>query len=97
MWRESNARAVMRGSPVAYVRTAKLHGSLFEREVTDGAVSSAATGFWLDQQEPFDTLSAIRDQGMVWPFRKLLDGHEFLLLVKAETEGWGGDGKSPDA
>ncbi|MCJ1377439.1 hypothetical protein MMC17_000534 [Xylographa soralifera] len=92
-----HACAIIRESPVTYVRMAKLHGSLFERGVTDGAVSSADSGFWVDHQEPLDTLKAIRDRGRVWPFGELVDGHEFLLLVKAEAEEWGVDGKSLDS
>lgn len=76
-----HARKVMSTCPVPYVREAKLHGSLFEEDVTDGSVSCADTGFWVDHREPLEALSIVHRKGMVWPLGYLPEGHEFLVLV----------------
>ena len=78
-----HARAIMDSCPVQYVKDAKLHGSLFG-EVDDGSVSCADTQFWVDHEEPLKALDAVRDNGVVWPFGELPEGHEFLILVKAK-------------
>lgn len=80
-----HARAVMKSCPVGYVKEAKLRGSLFEDEasVKDRAISCADTEFWVDHQEPLEALEIVRERGIVWPFGDLPDGHEFLVLVKA--------------
>lgn len=41
----------MASCPVNYIRTAELRGSLFDSEVTDGTVSCADTGFFVDHAE----------------------------------------------
>jgi GNAT superfamily N-acetyltransferase len=87
------AGKIMSSSPVEYVRTASLHGSLFEQQVTDGSVSCADTKFPVDHAEPLEALKKIRDQGMTWPFGELPDGHEFLILVKVKTDGMRRDGQ----
>ena len=67
-------------SPIRYVRTAKLHGSLFDHRDGSGLVSSADTKFWIDHSEPLEALTAIR-KVQYWPLGDLHDGHEFLLIV----------------
>ncbi|MCJ1476724.1 hypothetical protein MMC13_005392 [Lambiella insularis] len=88
-----HAHAIMQSSPVPYVKTAQLHGSLFGDEVTDGAVASADTGFWVDHGEPLEVLEAVRARGVGWPFGELMEGHEFVVLVEVgEAEAQRGSG-----
>lgn len=78
------ASAVMASSPVEYVRTARLHGSLWEENVRDGTVSSADRGFLVDHGDPMAALEAMRQKGVSWPFGELLEAHENLVMVKAK-------------
>jgi hypothetical protein len=57
-----------------------------ESEVTGGAVSCANTQFWVDHEKPLDALKMIKKKGIVWPFGELLEGNEFLVLVKREGD-----------
>lgn len=78
----------MASCPVAYVRTAKVHGSLFFEqrnvhdgmEINDGAVSTAFTDFLVDHTEPLAAMEKIRKEDLKWPFGVLPRGHEFLLF-----------------
>lgn len=74
-----NAKTVMQSSPVRYVRTAALRGSLFEDDPADGAVCCADTNFWVDHKETLEVLEAVRERG--WRFGQLPDGHEFLAMT----------------
>lgn len=74
------AQAIMKASPIDYVRDAVLRGSLFHPEDTSRAVSSVYTKFFVDHTEPLEALTWIR-QGLHWPLGELLDGHEFLLVI----------------
>jgi hypothetical protein len=78
---KDHAKWIMESSPITYVRDAKLHGSLFNPEDTDGSVSCVDTNFFVDHSEPLEALSAVRET-MNWPLGELLDGHEFLLLLE---------------
>ena len=49
---QANARSILERSPVSYVKTMQLHGSLFASDCNTGAVSSVFTGFYVDHQEP---------------------------------------------
>ncbi|KAL9624269.1 MAG: hypothetical protein Q9160_001516 [Pyrenula sp. 1 TL-2023] len=81
---KKHARDVLRSAPINYVNNATLYGSLFEDgPKKDGAVSSAFTNFWVDHQEPRDALAAICKRGIHWPFGELMEGHEYLVLIKA--------------
>ena len=67
-------------SPVSYLKNAKLHGSLFQ-DGTDGAVSSVNTEFFVDHDEPLQTLKRWEErQDMAWPLGELPEGHEFYAL-----------------
>lgn len=83
---KNHARPLMASCPVSYVKNAKIHGSLFEKEVKDGSVSCADTKFWVDHTEPLQALATIQKKGIAWPFGDLPDGHEFLVLVKAKAD-----------
>jgi len=84
------ARSVMDSCPVRYVREARLHGSLFRGENVaaaaddDGAVSCAFTDFRVAHEEMLEVLRNVGDRGLAWPFGVLLEGCEFLVLVKHE-------------
>ena len=72
----------MESSPIGYIRDAKLHGSLFSPEDTDGSVSCVDTNFFVNHSEPLEALSFVRET-MDWPLGELLDGHEYLLILEA--------------
>jgi hypothetical protein len=76
------ATRIMEASPVEYVRTAKLHGSLFDDNMSDGTVSCADTGFFVDHTEPLEAFAAVHAKGISWPFGRLPEGYEFLAFVK---------------
>ena len=75
-----NAEAIMKASPIHYIKDATLRGSLFDREDASGAVSSVYTNFFVDHTEPLEALAWVRE-GLDWPLGELLDGHEFLLII----------------
>ncbi|ORY17093.1 hypothetical protein BCR34DRAFT_622053 [Clohesyomyces aquaticus] len=81
-----HAGAVLEASPVGYIKKAKLRGSLFDAEETNGAVSSVYTQFFVDHTEPLEALAWVRE-GMEWPLGDLLGGHEFLFLLKVRRRG----------
>ncbi|KAJ5888318.1 hypothetical protein N7495_008359 [Penicillium taxi] len=82
---QEHARSIMASCPVSYVRTARLHGSIFDDDTRDGTISCADTQFWVNHEEPLKTLASIRAKGIVWPFGDLPDGFEFLIMVKAKV------------
>ena len=77
-----NAEAIMKVSPISYVKDAELRGSLFDPEATSGVISSVYTNFFVDHTEPLEALAWIRE-GLDWPLGELLDGYEFLLMIEA--------------
>lgn len=77
-----NAEAIMKGSPISYVKDAELRGSLFDYEDTGGAVSSVDTKFFVDHTEALEALTWVRE-GQEWPLGDLFDGYEFLLILEA--------------
>ena len=79
---KTRARKIMDASPVEYVRTANLHGSLFDDKVSDGAVSCADTNFFVDHAEPDAALDTVLSRGIEWPFGRLPEGHEFLAFIE---------------
>lgn len=79
---KEHAEPIMQSSPVRYVRTATLRGSLFEEDPADAAVCCANTSFWVDHKEPMEVLEAVRVRG--WPFGQLPDGHEFLAMARGQ-------------
>lgn len=76
-----NAEAIMKVSPISYVKDAELRGSLFDPEDTSGVVSSVNTRFFVDHTEPLEALAWVRG-GLDWPLGELLDGYEFLLMIE---------------
>jgi hypothetical protein len=75
-----NAEAIMKLSPISYVKDAELRGSLFDPEDKSGLISSVYTKFFVDHTEPLEALSWVRE-GLDWPLGELLDGYEFLFMI----------------
>lgn len=76
-----NASKVMKQSPIEYVRSAVLRGTLFDIADTSGAISSVCTDFFVDHVKPLAALRWIQEN-MEWPLDELLEGHEFLLILE---------------
>lgn len=76
-----NAEAIIKVSPISYIKDAELCGSLFDLEDTSGVISSVYTNFFVDHTEPLEALAWVRE-GLDWPLGELLDGHEFLLMTE---------------
>jgi hypothetical protein len=83
---KADATKTMYASPVEYVRTAKLRGSLFDDDTADGTVSCANTNFFVDHTEPLEALAAVHAKGVFWPFGELPEGHEFLVFVDRSSD-----------
>ncbi|KAL3425113.1 hypothetical protein PVAG01_04394 [Phlyctema vagabunda] len=77
-----NAQVIMEASPIKYVKDANICGSLFTNEESNGLVSSVNTRFFVDHGEPLEALARVQEE-LDWPLGKLLDGHEFLLIIEA--------------
>ncbi|PNY27527.1 Uncharacterized protein TCAP_02545, partial [Tolypocladium capitatum] len=77
-----HAAAVIAGSPIAYVKDAKLRGSLFASDGADGLVSGADSSFFVDHSEPLEALKWLRARER-WHLGDLPDGHEFLVVLEA--------------
>jgi len=76
---------VLASAPIPYIHDAKLRGSLFGQKVEDGSVSSVFTNFFVDHKEPLEALENVKGRGTEWPFGDLLEGHEFLLIIKPQS------------
>jgi hypothetical protein len=82
---KARAGEVMAGSPIAYVKEAKLCGSLFKPDSTasdTSLVSGVDTSFFVNHEEPLSALEWLRGVGL-WPLGDLPDGIEFLLVFEA--------------
>lgn len=77
---QQNAKSILRGSPIDYIRTMELHGILFEDNCTSGAVSCAFTKFFIDHKEPLTALANYQS-GRGWVLGELLTGHTFLVIL----------------
>jgi len=80
---KAHARRILETTPVAYLKTAKVLGSLFDDSDATGAVSELDTKFFVDRAEPIAAQVEFEVKyGVPWPLGKLLDGDEFLLLLQ---------------
>lgn len=78
-----NVEAIMRTSPIPYIREAVLCGTLFESQDSTGFVCGVDTKFFVDHTEPLEALSVVR--GICeWPLGDLLHGREYLLLLPSK-------------
>ncbi|KAF2737511.1 hypothetical protein EJ04DRAFT_430743, partial [Polyplosphaeria fusca] len=82
---QTHAAPIMNACPIKYVAEATLVESLFQENVTDGTICSAFTKFYVDHTESLHTLQDLEENNRPWPFGKLLEGHEFLAIVKVKT------------
>lgn len=78
-----NASGILASSPIKYLRTAKLSGSLFNKHDNSGLVCGVDTNFFIDHTEPLQALEEVR-KFREWPLGDLLDGCEFLVIVQAK-------------
>ncbi|KAJ6441186.1 ankyrin repeat-containing domain-containingprotein [Purpureocillium lavendulum] len=76
---KQNAAAVMKASPIPYVRDAKLCGSLFGKDM-GGCVSAIDSQFFIDHTEPLQALKDIK-QHWEWPLGDLPEGCEYLVVM----------------
>jgi len=79
-----HADKVIESAPIAYLRSAKLCGKLFDEHTPFDQVSLANTGFFVDHAEPLAALQQWHegcDNNIAWPLGELPDGHEYLILV----------------
>lgn len=87
---QAHARNIIAASPIAYVRDAKLCGTLFDPSGataetdtnTDGLVSGVDTEFFVDHKEALSALAWLRKHEL-WSLGDLPDGHEFLLVFES--------------
>ncbi|KAJ5938388.1 hypothetical protein N7466_001522 [Penicillium verhagenii] len=77
------ASEVMSTSPIPYIRAAELCGTVFDANDSSGIVSGVNTKFFVDHTEPLEALAIVKDEWQ-WPLGKLLDGHEYLLILPAK-------------
>jgi hypothetical protein len=80
---KDKALSVIDASPVAYVRDAKLRGTLFDPHDMSGLVACVDTGFFVDHEEPLKALDRLR-ASREWPLGELREGHEFILILEAK-------------
>lgn len=80
---------VLRQSNIEYLRSTKLHGSLFmtpdddEDDKEDGTVACAESNFYMDHDEALQALDYLEShKGVEWPLGDLLDRYEFTILVE---------------
>jgi hypothetical protein len=73
---------ILKESPVEYLAKAQLRGRLFEETSSDDAViSQVFTEWYVDHREPLEALQKYQADHGEWPLGKLLDGHEFWIVV----------------
>ncbi len=78
---QDNAEAIMKCSPIRYVRDAELRGSLYDCKDSSGGISSVNTEFHVDHAQALEALAWVRES-QEWPLGELLEGHEFLLILE---------------
>lgn len=76
-----NATAIVKSSPVPYIRDAKVRGALFGISNADDMVSAVDTRFFIDHDEPKEVLGNIKEV-CTWPLGDIHEGHEFLLVIE---------------
>lgn len=73
---------MLSSSPVSYLKSAELRGSVFQPDTQGDLVSSVFTNFPVDHQEPLEVLQKWEeDHQTKWPLGVLLEGHEFFCVV----------------
>ncbi|KAH9941561.1 hypothetical protein B0H21DRAFT_696827, partial [Amylocystis lapponica] len=69
--------AVLQCTTVEYLKGARLCGSLFGEDRSDGAVSLVNTNYFIDHAEPKEALKQYFEENK-WHLGQLRDGHEFF-------------------
>jgi hypothetical protein len=77
----AHTRNILLSSPVSYLHTAKVSGSLFDPEDTTGALASVFTKFYVDHEEPLAAKAEFEGEHSSWPLGDLLEGHEYLVII----------------
>lgn len=77
---QKHAKSILESSPVGYVKSMELCGSLFGDNCTTGAISTVFTNFYVNHDEPLAALVVYIDKGK-WHLGALLEGHEFLIII----------------
>ncbi|KAG6909340.1 hypothetical protein DXG01_000940 [Tephrocybe rancida] len=80
-----NHRAILKATPVNYISGAKPFGLALDPTSPSNTVSLIMTDFYVDHTEPLQALAEFRAKpgnSEAWPLGELLQGHEFLLIVK---------------
>ncbi|EEH39368.2 hypothetical protein PAAG_08637 [Paracoccidioides lutzii Pb01] len=77
---KENAEAIMKTSPIFYIREAKLCGTLFKPNDSTGLVCGVDTRFFVDHEELLKILKKIQKTWQ-WPLGDLSDGYEYLLIL----------------
>ena len=75
-----NANDILKSSPVTYLNSNELKGSLFGSGY-NGSVSLLDTNFFLAHDVPHAILAEYLREGS-WALGNLLEGHEFLVLAR---------------
>lgn len=80
------AGSILKSSPIAYIRNAKLRGTLFghsqgEEEKSGPLVCGVDTEFYVSHEEPSRALEIVRGVWK-WPLGDLPEGHEFLVMER---------------
>ncbi|RSM18506.1 hypothetical protein CDV31_002642 [Fusarium ambrosium] len=76
------AQEILKASPIEYVATAVVKGSLFGND-SESLVSGADTKFFVDHEEPDDALNIAMSHDR-WLLGNLPEGYEFLLVFPAK-------------
>lgn len=82
----------MAASPVDYVRSARLNGSVFDKSYD---VCYDSTNFRVDQKEPREVLESVVEKGRGFRLGQLPYGCEYLAVVDGE-EGRGSGSKESE-
>ncbi|KAK0210054.1 hypothetical protein DFS33DRAFT_1465631 [Desarmillaria ectypa] len=80
-----NTLGMLSATTVDYLKDPQLRGSLFEERPVAGTVSSIDTKFYVDRDEPLASLKAHVASSGSWPLGELLEGHEFIIVVKVSS------------
>ena len=78
-----HSKRILAASPVRYIRTARLRGTLFGEDDDPTVVSLADTQYFVDHAEPRAALEQWKAKmsGSEWPLGRLLQGHEYFVVV----------------
>lgn len=80
---KQNAKNIIETTPIQYLKTSVLHGSLFS-DVNDGSISSVNTNFFVDHEKVLGYLRKYEELGRYWPLGELMEGHEYFIVVRSK-------------